>query len=390
MKLKYHPIANIFQLLEGEAFDALVEDIRANGLLEPIWLYEGKILDGRNRYRACLAAKREPTFRDYEGDNPLSFAVSLNLHRRHLSESQRAMVAARIKPMFEEAARERQGMRTDIPANLPECQFGEAREQAATLLNVSARSVQAATKVLEKATPELVAAVDADLIAVSRAESLAEMPAEKQVKVVNKITSGEAKNPQDALRQIRLESTDEPVLPEGKYRVLYADPPWFYSANHLDDYGPAERHYPTMKIEELCDLPVKDLADDDAVLFLWATSPLLEQAFKVVNAWGFSYKASFVWYKVKHNYGHYNSVRHELLLLCTRGSCPPDVSTLINSVVTLERSDKHSEKPEEFRQIIDQLYPKGPRVELFARDPVAGWVTWGNELCQETAITQTV
>ena len=145
-----------------------------------------------------------------------------------------------------------------------------------------------------------------------------------------------------------------------------------------------------MKIEELCDLPVKDLADDDAVLFLWATSPLLEQAFKVVNAWGFSYKASFVWYKVKHNYGHYNSVRHELLLLCTRGSCPPDVSTLINSVVTLERSDKHSEKPEEFRQIIDQLYPKGPRVELFARDPVAGWVTWGNELCQETAITQTV
>jgi N6-adenosine-specific RNA methylase IME4 len=87
-----------------------------------------------------------------------------------------------------------------------------------------------------------------------------------------------------------------------------------------------------------------------------------------------------VWDKVKHNFGHYNSVRQELLLICTRGSCTPDVKELVDSVQTIERSTKHSEKPEEFRRIIDTLYPKGPRVELFARAKHEGWDSWGNEV----------
>ena len=168
-------------------------------------------------------------------------------------------------------------------------------------------------------------------------------------------------------------------LPEGKYRVIYADPPWKYRDSGLDDYGHAERHYPSMSIEELCELPVKSLSAEDAVLFLWVTAPMLEEAFRVIDAWDFTYKAMFVWDKVKHNYGHYNSVRHEVLLIYTRGSMLPERGKLYDSVVVIERSKRHSEKPEKFREIIEAMYPSGPRIELFARKPSPGWATWGNE-----------
>jgi hypothetical protein len=133
-----------------------------------------------------------------------------------------------------------------------------------------------------------------------------------------------------ALRDERLRLTrEENPFPEGKYRVLYADPPWEYSDTRagLRGYTGAEDHYPTLKLEELCALEdgsgrkVAELTPENAVLFLWATCPLMVDALKVTSAWGFEYKSQFVWDKVKHNFGHYNSVRHELLLVCTRGSC---------------------------------------------------------------------
>lgn len=167
-------------------------------------------------------------------------------------------------------------------------------------------------------------------------------------------------------------------LPDGKYRIIYADPPWQYGNKGLDEYGHAERHYPTLSIADLCEMEVEELATDDAVLFLWVTSPLLAECFAVINAWGFEYKTSFVWDKIKHNFGHYNSVRHELLLVCTRGSCVPDNKTLYDSVQSIERA-QHSTKPEEFRRIIDDLYPHGSRIELFARTRAEGWHVFGNE-----------
>lgn len=137
----------------------------------------------------------------------------------------------------------------------------------------------------------------------------------------------------------------------------------------------AEKHYLTMPLDEICKLPIP--AEDNAVLFIWVTSPMLEDSFKVINAWGFKYKTSFVWDKVAHNMGHYNSVRHEFLLICTRGSCTPDVAKLFDSVVSIERTE-HSRKPKEFRDMIDTLYPIGNRLEMFAREAPEGWDVWGN------------
>ena len=95
---------------------------------------------------------------------------------------------------------------------------------------------------------------------------------------------------------------------------------------------------------------------------------------------GFEYKTSFVWDKVKHVMGHYNSVRHEFLLLCIKGSFPKQSDTLHDSVIEIERSDEHSEKPEYFRQLIETMYPLSKKIELFARRKSEGWDAWGNEL----------
>ncbi|MGH3427728.1 MAG: MT-A70 family methyltransferase [Mycobacteriales bacterium] len=178
----------------------------------------------------------------------------------------------------------------------------------------------------------------------------------------------------------RLKSSfNQQNFPDDLYRIVYADPPWEYGDKLIEGYGSAEHHYPSLSIEELCALDICSMTLPDAVLFLWVTSPLLESAFAVIKSWEFEYKTSFVWDKVKHNYGHYNSVRHELLLIATRGSCTPDTKVLEDSVVSIERTESHSEKPGYFRDLIDKLYPKGKRIELFARAQHEGWDAWGNE-----------
>jgi len=171
-----------------------------------------------------------------------------------------------------------------------------------------------------------------------------------------------------------------PELKDKKYRIIYADPPWKYNDKLIEEYGGAEKHYNTLSIAELCDLPIMELTEENAVLFLWVTSPLLQDSFRIIESWGFKYKTSFVWDKVKHNMGHYNSVRHEFLLVCTKGSCTPDNIKLYDSVQTIERTSKHSEKPEEFRNIIDDIYRVGNRIELFARVKKDKWDSYGNEL----------
>ena len=174
-----------------------------------------------------------------------------------------------------------------------------------------------------------------------------------------------------------------PELPKGVYRVVYADPPWEYGDKRTNNEqsGSAESQYPTMPIDEICDLPIREMSASDAVLFLWATAPLLTEAVQVIEAWGFTYKAQFVWDKVKGFNGHYNDVRHELLLVATRGSFVPAVETLDPSVIS-EKRTKHSRKPDRFYELIERLYPIGDRthIELFARRARNGWQAWGNQV----------
>lgn len=208
----------------------------------------------------------------------------------------------------------------------------------------------------------------------ARAQKLAKLPKEAQAAVKSR--------KQSVTQVLRIEKVKEIArevsLPDAKYRVIYADPPWSYGNNQPDYHTEQRDHYPVMPLAKICELPVASLAEDNSVLFLWVTSPILEESFQVIKAWGFKYKASFVWDKVKHNMGHYNSVRHEFLLICTRGSGTPEVAKLFDSVVTWERT-AHSAKPEIFYDMIETLYPSGRKLEMFARRERDGWDGFGHQ-----------
>jgi len=175
--------------------------------------------------------------------------------------------------------------------------------------------------------------------------------------------------------------------PVGRYGLIYADPAWKYS-------GPApggdnrlvENHYPCMPLDEICALPVSDLAAENCVLFLWSTSPMLSNAMDVIRAWGFDYRTSLVWVKDKIGLGYYFRQRHEHLLLARRGNVrTPEPSTRRDSVLEAPRL-AHSAKPHIVYEIIENMYPRLPKLELFARHRREGWDAWGNQINGEDAV----
>lgn len=184
--VKWHPYADVFPWMEGEAYEALKADIAKNGVIEPIVFHDGYILDGRNRYSAARELGIEYPRVEYEGHDPLGYVISLNLRRRHLTESQRAMAASKL-------ANQTQGRPSEKGANLP--LLPEAPDNppaivsnadAAKMLNVSERSVKAARKVREIAVPALVAAVETGVVSVSAAAEVAKLPVEEVQALVDK------------------------------------------------------------------------------------------------------------------------------------------------------------------------------------------------------------
>jgi ParB-like chromosome segregation protein Spo0J len=174
--LTFHPLADVFPLLAGEEFDALMADIAAPGLCEAVWLYQGQILDGRNRYRACQVLGLDCATQDYLGNDPLGFVLSMNLRRRHLDESQRGMVAARLATM-------RQGERTDLPSI--EGRLSQA--DVADLLNVGVATVERAKKVQRDAAPEVVQAVDAGELTITAALPFTDIPKHDQAAILAEV-----------------------------------------------------------------------------------------------------------------------------------------------------------------------------------------------------------
>jgi N6-adenosine-specific RNA methylase IME4 len=169
-------------------------------------------------------------------------------------------------------------------------------------------------------------------------------------------------------------------LPAGPYRVIYADPPWKYYNRDPTYHGHASDRFPPLSIAEICALPVRRIVEKSAVLFLWVTAPLLFECTPILKAWGFAYKTNIVWDKDTYQYGYYVSGEHEHLLIATRGSCKPDVGERYPSVMTIKPTALFAEKPKDFRGLIDTLYPRGRRIELFARVHPDGWDVWGNQV----------
>ena len=182
-----------------------------------------------------------------------------------------------------------------------------------------------------------------------------------------------------------------------KYQIIYADPPWNYKV-WSGKGKTAANHYKLMDIEAICNLPVKDICDKDCILFLWTTPPCLQESFRVIKDWGFTYKTiGFTW--VKRNkksrgwfwgLGYYTRANSELCLIATKGN-PKRIDKGVHQIIETSRGE-HSRKPPEVRERIVRLMGDIPRVELFARernelfDEYKGWDVWGNEINSDIAL----
>jgi len=206
-----HRYADIFPMMNEDDFNRLMEDVRENGLQEPIWLYEGKILDGRNRYKACQELGIAPELRKYQGGDPLKFVLSLNLARRHLNSSQCAFVALEVERVLAEEAKERQveagkqradSERNEVGAFVQLVEFfpqagvaepeSKSRDKAASIIgNTNARYVQDAKKI-EREAPEVKELVMAGAVNMADAVKLAKLEPAKRAVAVERIKQGES------------------------------------------------------------------------------------------------------------------------------------------------------------------------------------------------------
>ena len=375
---------NLIPALSAEEYSQLEANILNEGIREPIITWNGFIIDGHNRFSIAQRFDLEykTTSKHFSSEESVKEWMILNqFGRRNLSNYQRSVLALELEEVFSKKAKENivieNKNRSTDSAKLPKRDSVDTRKELSKVAQVGERTLGMVKTIQEKAPQEVKAKLATGEVSINAAykeikkEEKKEELKEKKKEYEKKV---EAKNNNEF--KIDIFNTNE------TFRVIYADPAWSYNDKQdTPQLGGASKHYDTMSITELLRLPVNKISEKNSILFLWVTSPLLEDAFQVVSSWGFKYKTSFIWDKVKHNMGHYNSVRHEILLVCTKGSCTPDNKVLYNSVQRIERNNNHSEKPIEFLNIIDDLYNYGNKLEMFCRAiKKEKWYGWGNEL----------
>lgn len=387
--MKAHPAADVFPMLDDAALKLLADDIAEHGQKHPIVVFEDMILDGRNRHRACKMAKVDPRFEKWKGADPIAYVVSANIHRRHLDESQRAMIGARIRSMYEAAARARQ--RGGVPAKVQE--GGETAEKAAEVVNVSARSVHNAAKVIASGVKEVIAAVDSGLLPVTAAASIADRPAAEQRAIVERVTSGDAKNVPQAKRQVdqaRRASVEVPketgcTLVMGDARELVrkmtkrphlvvTDPPYGIETHNTrrggKDYSDGEDYAMALARDVFGEL-AKKLAPD-AHLYVFAGYDGVH-AFQLLLAEFFDVQPNpIVWVKDNHvmcDFAQWYPSKHEYVIFakmrnCSTTSrplaqCMPDVQPCARTRFTTHSAEK---PPDLLRRFIEQSSVPGELV----------------------------
>ena len=191
------------------------------------------------------------------------------------------------------------------------------------------------------------------------------------------ISPAEAKKPKYDTKTVA--SLDDLLSQGRQYGTIYADPPWLYA--NQGTRAATSNHYGGMTVEEICGLPIKDLALPDAHLHLWTTNGFLFECPKIFDAWGFEFRSTLVWIKTQMGIGNYWRNSHEILLTAVRGNAKRFNDHAMRSWFECSRG-KHSAKPEQVRTMIERASP-GPYIELFGRFPSAGWTVWGNQIQDE-------
>lgn len=437
--------------MQPDDYSRLKSDIQLNGFdsKNPIYTYQGDILDGWNRFNACKELGVIPTYAEFIGSDTdaISFVMRTN-KRRNLNSSQWAVIAVEAEELVavirERVESERRVKQKENAANqhtepcdnkltqpstnavkqtgqliatpftkpfdnprrgfieidnepivdqkgrdIPRVVVNTKKEgikvldpvQSAAIrtnqiladtFNTNRTYINDATR-LRQDRPELLEQVKRGEITIPEARKM-----EKKAVVIEK---------EDAYRdEIKaVNSFDVDIYnTDKKFNIIYADPAWSYWEGGEKNQS---LHYQTMSIDQICNIPVKNIADDNCILFIWVTYPILIEALKVIEAWGFKYSTcGFVWVKKNKNAdswffgnGAWTRANSELCLIATKGTTTR-MSASISQVLD-DRIMDHSQKPERVRKLITDLVGELPRVELFSRNENNdGWFNWGNKI----------
>lgn len=371
--------------LTVEEYEGLEASILADGCRDALVLWGDTLVDGHNRYEIC--ASHDVPFTTVQMDFADRDAAKLWMidqqrNRRNLSKVDSILLAQKKAAILAEKARQKVAETTresnirranpsfvniDKTGKRPEI---HVRDEVAKIAGVSTGTVAQFEQVQRK-MPELIDNIRKGEMSINQAYQTVRREEKKQ-EVQQRIEEHAAVQ----TGVVDIQQTDR------KYNIIYADPPWQYWESGNKNQA---LHYTTMTIDEICDLPVKDIADNDCVLFLWVTYPILHEAFRVIESWGFKYStAAFVWVKKNKQKdspfvgcGAWTRANSELCLLATKGNImrlDASVSQIVESPI-----EEHSKKPDVVRDLITRLVGKLPRVELFCRNPAEGWDVWGNE-----------
>ena len=365
--------------LTDEEYEGLKASILAEGCRDALVLWGDTLIDGHNRYQICTeyGIPYRTVQKDFaDRDEAMLWMIDLQRGRRNLSKPDSILLAQRKTAILAAKAKEKQvEAGKTFGRGIASIQMDKSyainiQKETAQLAGVSTGTLARFEQVQRK-KPELIDGIRRGELSINQAYQTIRREEKKQ-EVQRRIDDHAAVQ----TGVIDITQTDR------KYNIVYADPPWRYWESGNKNQA---LHYTTMSIDEICDLPVKNIADNDCVLFLWVTYPILQEAFKVIEAWGFKYStAAFVWVKKNKQKdtpfvgcGAWTRANSELCLLATKGNVTrldASVSQVVESPI-----EEHSKKPDIVRDLITRLVGELPRVELFSRKPADGWDVWGNE-----------
>ena len=362
--MKYHEHANLFPMMPKEDIIKLSEDIAREGLLQPITVHQGKILDGRNRWEACHMVGVKPDIANFKGKDALAFVVSCNLQRRHLSQSQKAALAVDLLPILKAEAKKRQVRKpTDyVREQIPEQTTGRARDKAAEMVGVNPHYVTDAEKI-KTTSPKLFQDIVSGNTTVTRAK--------RDIKEAKRDTKRQ-ENTQKVAKAKSVEKL------HGVFSAILIDPPWDWSdEGDINQMGRAKPDYATMTQDQLSRFPVFKWADTDCHLYCWVTNRSMPKVFGLLHDWGFRYVTLLTWPKQSFGLGNYYRGQTEHIAFGIKGSQGlkrKDASTLLPSWA---RGKEHSSKPHEIYEFIESCSP-GPYLEIFGRNVTRqGWAVVG-------------
>tara|TARA_Y100001938_G_scaffold135444_1_gene197133 strand:+ start:21 stop:1163 length:1143 start_codon:yes stop_codon:yes gene_type:complete len=363
--------------LTKEEYKQLEQNCLDEGIREKILIWNGFIIDGHNRYEISLKWNLEiqTETKHFKDEEAVKEWMILNqFGRRNLSNYQRSVLALQLEEVFSKKAKENlkasgenfgKGL-AKLPKAISKI---NTREELSKVAQVGERTLGMVKKIQEKATEEVKAKLSTGEVSINSVYQ----DIKKEEKKKNRL---------EKIEQIKQEISKGLKAPNGLYDVISIDPPWEYSErggsshNSFDAVGNrAGVDYPTMTVEELKKINIP--AKSDCVMFLWTTHAFLKDSFDLLDAWGFNYKATLVWDKVKMGMGRNIRMQVEFCLLATKGK--PILNGSGERDIITEPRREHSRKPEAFYTKVDNM-TVGYKLDYFAREQRKNWFTYGAEV----------